>query len=229
MPRCLNTNCKDKFIPKVFLQKHCMVKDECIEMEIDYKKALQEKNKNDFENNLQEMKIRVKAPKRKLDFQKQINLLSRMIDSKFGFLCIDCGRNYGEQIDAAHLHNSHGNENIRFNLHNLHSADSQCNRFNSEHKIGYRIGIEKRYGKRYLEYIDIELPKQYQYVGLKDNEIVEKLAIVRKIIRHFNTFVLSDSISARNMFNNLLGIYTKNPPLIELFDNDEEDLLHNSF
>jgi hypothetical protein len=148
-----------------------------------------------------------KIPKRKLDLQKEINKLSRMIDKHFEFKCIDCDNPFGKQTDAAHLHNVQGNENIRYNLHNLHSARTHCNKFNSEHKVGYRKGIAKRYGNEYLEFIDVELPKKYKYLGLLDNEVKEKLSIVRKLIRDFETFNLKDGIQAREMFNKIIGIY----------------------
>jgi len=148
-----------------------------------------------------------KIPKRKLDLQKEINKLSRMIDKHLGFKCIDCDNPFGKQTDAAHLHNVQGNENIRYNLHNLHSARTHCNKFSSEHKVGYRKGIAKRYGNEYLDFIDVELPKKYKYLGLLDSEVKEKLAIVRKLIRDFKTYELKNGIQAREMFNNKIGIY----------------------
>lgn len=174
-----------------------------------------------------EMEIRVKAPARKKDLQKDINKLARLIDSKFNYKCIDCGKEYGKQTDAAHLHNSQGNENIRFNLHNLHSAKSDCNQFSSEHKVGYRKGIEKRYGAEYLNYIDNEIPLKFKYIGLLENEVKEKLSIVRKLIRTFDTFKLIDGIQARNMFNTIIGIYKEYP--IENSSHEEDSELDKSF
>ena len=37
MPTC--KQCKDKFIPKYFLQKHCMKNDVCVRAELDMKYA----------------------------------------------------------------------------------------------------------------------------------------------------------------------------------------------
>jgi len=198
MARC--KTCKELFDPKVFLQKNCLEKDKCIKAELELKQKASKKK-------FKAMEQRVKAPIRKKDLQKDINKLARLIDAKFNYKCIDCGKEYGKQVDAAHLHNSQGNENIRFNLHNLHSAKSDCNQYSSEHKVGYRIGIEKRYSKEYLHYIDFELPLKYKYIGLLDNEVVEKLKIVRKLIRTFDTFKLKDGKQARDLFNTLIGIY----------------------
>lgn len=201
--------CKIKFEPKVFLQKHCMENTDCINAELEHKKVIAKKRLKPkiSDKAFKEMTARVKAPARKKDLQKDINKLSRLIDAKFNYKCIDCGKEYGKQIDAAHLHNVSGNENIRFNLHNLHSAKSDCNQYSSEHKVGYRKGIEKRYGKEYLNFIDLELPLKYKYLGLLDNEVADKLKIVRKLIRDFDTFKLVDGIQARDMFNKIIGIY----------------------
>jgi len=148
-----------------------------------------------------------KTPNRKLDLQKEVNLLARKIDKHFNYKCIDCDKVFGKQTDAAHLHNVQGNENIRYNLHNLHSARSHCNKYSSEHKVGYRKGIIKRYGERYLDYIEFEIPQSYNYIGLLDNEVAEKLKIVRKLNREFDTFVLIDGRQARDLFNKIIGIY----------------------
>lgn len=163
--------------------------------------------KDKKEQEFQEMKKRVNAPKRKTDLQKEINKLARKIDNYFGFKCIDCNSTFGKQIDGAHFHNVQGNENIRFNLHNIHAARSHCNKYSSEHKVGYREGIIKRYGEQYLEYIDIDIPKIYPYIGLNDVEVKEKLKIVRKLNRDFSTFKFDDGIKAREKLNQIIGIY----------------------
>jgi len=156
---------------------------------------------------LKEAEKKKNVPKRKQDLQKEINILSRKIDSHFNYKCVDCGNPFGKKTDAAHLHNVSGNENIRYNLHNLHSARSHCNRFSSEHKVGYRKGILERYNRTYLNYIDFEIPLKYKYLGLLDSEVEEKLKIVRKINRTFDTYQLKDGIQARNLFNKIIGIY----------------------
>ena len=200
-------SCKSKFEQKYFLQKYCN-DDTCQNLMI--KEALKKskaKKVKEQAKNFKDMEKRVKSPDRKKELGLQVRLLARKIDNYFNFMCVDCGNPYGKQQDAAHLHNSGGNENITYNLHNLHSARSHCNRFSSEHKVGYRIGIERRYGKEYLDYIDFEIPKEYKYIGLNSDEVIEKLKIVRKLNRDFDTFKLIDGIQARNLFNKIIGIY----------------------
>lgn len=202
--------CKISFKPTKFNQKSCRLNDECMTSEAMY--FLEKKHKADEKKRKQADKERLPFlyPKKfKGLLQNEINLLSRKIDAHFNFLCIDCGKPFGKQTDAAHLHNVQGNENIRYNLHNLHSAKSDCNKFSSEHKVGYRKGIEQRYGLEYLKYIDIEIPKQFKYIGLKENEVVEALKIVRKLNREFDNNIdqFKDGKEAREYFNNLIGIY----------------------
>jgi len=209
MPRC--KSCRQKFEQYAFNNKYCKEIDCQTEKAMMLLSKKKENQAKKVDVKFQEMKLRVKTPDRKKELGLQIRLLARKIDNYFNYLCVDCGKPYGKQQDAAHLHNSGGNENITYNLHNLHSSRSHCNRFSSEHKVGYRKGIEERYGAKYLDYIDFELPKIYKYIGLLDNEVIEKLAIVRKLNREFETFKLSNAIDARSNFNNIIGIYPGSP------------------
>jgi len=201
--------CKEKFIPKKFLQKFCMEKDECIKA---FTEFAREKNKKEQVKNWnkqkQELKVNTHSKEHRRDLQTCINKLSRMIDEKFGFItCIDCDRNFGKQIDACHFHGRGGNNSLRYNLDNLHSGRSDCNQFSDTHKQGYILGLEKRYGDQYKNYVVNELPLKYREIHLNNKEAVEKLTLVRKLIRDFDTFVFENSIQARKGFNTLIGIY----------------------
>lgn len=203
-------HCKEKFEVKKFNQKFCKGNTDCLTAEAMF--LLNQKKKADEKKWRKEKKekLPILYPRKyKNLLQSQINLLARKIDGYFGYLCIDCGKPYGKQTDAAHLHNSQGNENIRYNLHNLHSAKSDCNRWSSEHKVGYRKGIIERYGEEYLNYIDIELPKIYAYLGLNEVEVYEALAKVRKCIREFDKHIeqFNNGKEARDYFNKKIGIY----------------------
>lgn len=174
------------------------------------KKQVDQEKKKDWQKEKKQLLPHVYPVKYKNLLQSQINLLSRKIDAHFGYLCIDCDKMFGKQTDGAHFHNVSGHENIRFNLHNIHSARSDCNQYSSEHKTGYRNGIVKRYGASYLDHIDIEIPKKYKYLGLSEVEVFEKLAIVRKINREFEKLVKnteSDGAGMRDYFNVLIGVY----------------------
>lgn len=139
--------------------------------------------------------------------QQEINKLSRMIDAKFGFVtCIDCNKPFGNQIDAAHYNGVGSNHSIRYNLHNLHSAKSDCNQYSDKHKQGYTIGLKERYGEKYLELVE-GLPLKYKYIKLTSMEVFVKLKIVRGLVKNFDTFQSESGIAMRDMFNKIIGIY----------------------
>lgn len=155
-------------------------------------------------------KIEVSIGENRTELQRNINLLSRMIDASFGFnTCIDCGKPFGKQIDAAHFHNVKGNEQLRFNLHNLHSARSDCNQYSSEHKVGYSIGLEMRYGENYCMQVK-KLKTEIKELKLNAVEIAEKLKLVRHIVRNFDKYKFDNALIARNQFNKIIGIYDSN-------------------
>lgn len=161
-------------------------------------------DKETFKN----MKIEVHTKKYKKELQDNINLLARMIDAKFEYTtCICCDRGFGAQTDGAHLHSVGSNHSLRFNLNNIHSASSFCNNHSNTHDSGYKNGLEKRYGKDYSNYVIEELPIIYPVIKLTAHEIYEKLTLVRKLIKTFDTFKFENSIQARMQFNKLINIY----------------------
>ena len=166
----------------------------------EYSKALR--------NDLSKPKAKKKSSKELL--QIEINKLARKVDEYFGYLCIDCGNYFSGQIHGAHFHNVQGNENIRFNLHNIHSARAHCNTYSSEHKVGYRQGLIERYGEEYLEYVETELGLEYKVLKISEVEIKAALKIVRKLNREFNLHTEGNDLDGsmmRSYFNNLIGIY----------------------
>ena len=147
------------------------------------------------------------AKKRRADLQVEVNKLSRMIDAKFGYKCIDCGSEFGKKVDAAHYHSRGANNTIRYNLHNLHSARSHCNLYSDTHKEGYYKGLKSRYGEEYANYVKDSLPIIFERIKLLDSDIKEKLKIVRKLIRTFPTLQFKDGVEAREKLNKIIGIY----------------------
>lgn len=209
--------CGDRFKKVNDFWKYCMQKDPCVSAHL--KDALKSKEKSDLKKQKkadiekkQSDKVlvaKVYHTEYKKNLQDEINKLARMIDLSFGYRCIDCDRAFGENdVNGSHFHNVGGNENIRYNLHNIHAAKVQCNKFQGGRKLEYRQGLVERYSESYAEMVDKEIPLKYPYLGLKEVEIVEKLKIVRKLIRTFDTFVFSDAIDARNKLNLIIGIYT---------------------
>ena len=186
MPKGLNKrkckNCGLVFQKKTPLQFVCSVS-----CSIEYAKKQREKKekkeKKDWNKRKAEMRIKVKSTDYKKELQTEINKLARKIDSYFNLNCIDCGKPFTGQVDGAHFHNVGGNENLRYNLHNIHSAKSHCNRHDSEHKARYPKGIEDRYGADYLEYVQFTIRNDYKVLKLTEQEVYDKLKIVRKLNR----------------------------------------------
>lgn len=204
--------CKDKFTPSTYHPFAVWCSPTC---GYEWQKVLKsrkeketEKDRINFDDKEQLQRIKANAyPKKyKSYLQDEINKLSRMIDARFDHLCIDCGKPYGKQTDGAHYHGVGGNSSTRYNLHNIHSAKSDCNQYSDTHKDGYRKGIIDRYGEGYMEKIE-GLPLEYKLIKLSNAEVYEKLTIVRKIIRDFDTYKFDSAIAGREIFNKIIGIY----------------------
>lgn len=194
--------CGVEFQKKNPLQSVCGV--ECaIDRSYDLNKA---KRKKEVSDKVKGWSVDLNSTKNRHYLQKEINKLARLIDAKFGWLCIDCGRPYGKQIDGAHFHSVGSNSSLRYNLHNIHSARSDCNQYSATHKQGYESGIKERYGKEYFEMLQ-SLPLQHPSVRLSNLEVTEKLKLVRSLVRNFKTFNFSTALEGREIFNKLIAIY----------------------
>lgn len=178
----------------------------CVGLVLKPIKEAEQKEKKEKEK----MTIEVKSNENRKALQREINKLSRLIDAKFNYTtCIDCNKPFLAQTDAAHFHDLSTNRGVRYHLDNLHSSRSSCNQFSSKHKEGYKLGLQERYGQDY-HFMVLGLKHQYKEVNLNAFELKEKLALVRKIIRNFDTFQFENSITARTSFNNIIGIYKNN-------------------
>jgi hypothetical protein len=211
MPKC--KICKNTFKPIYSTLEQCCSSFECrstFAIQVAQKnreKALKEEEKA-WKERKKEGKEKLYPKETKKELQREINKLSRLIDERFGYKCICCGREYGKQRDAAHYSSIGANATIRFNLHNIHMADSYCNNYSNTHISGYYDGLIKRYGQEYADYVKYELPKT-EIIKLLPNEIQEKLKLVRSIIRNIDTYVFNDGKHGRDIFNSLIGIYGK--------------------
>ncbi len=214
MARCLN--CGEKFVKKYPNQmgkfRFCLEKDDCLK---EFREAVklhnqkkQEKAREKTKTDLETQKKTDTRDNRILDLQKEVNKLARNIDYKFNLGCIDCNKKVFGVGNGAHYHNVKGNENIRFNLHNIHLSRINCNKYSSEHKKGYKENLRARYGLDYYELVEFELRKQYPSIKLSFDQVKQSLSIARKINRNFETYDLKDPISARSAFNKIIGIYT---------------------
>jgi hypothetical protein len=211
MPRC--KGCKEKFETFEFNNKYCK-KSKCQKI---HKDILIDKQTKKALNNLKKIKkdktakLRAKVyPKGKSDqLQTAVNKLSKMIDKACGYsTCIDCDKPLGT-THGAHFGNVASHANIRYNLHNLHSARAHCNMYSSEHKKGYTKGLVSRYSEDYLEFVEFTIRHKYKLLKLSGDEYKHALKNVRLILREFDSYTLKDGIVARRAFNIEIGIYSE--------------------
>lgn len=165
--------------------------------------------KREEKKRLEKMSINAHSQKHKKTLQSEINKLARMIDEHCNIVtCIDCGKDLEQkkQIDGSHFHNVQGNENLRFNLHNIHSSRSECNQFYGGKKEGYKQGIIDKYGIKYLKEIEA-LKINYKTLKLHNKEIYEAIPKVRKLQRDLPTFTSKDPVFLRSFCNKIIGFY----------------------
>lgn len=213
LPKC--RHCLTRFYPSSgsSTQPYCLQDKECIEAAIaaklpKAKKEVEGKEKKDWQDYKKQRSPIVYEKKNTAYLQDGINMLARMIDLKFYNKCVCCRRDFKpeKQQHGAHFIDVGGNNSIRYNLHNIHASTSDCNLYSSKHKVGYAKGLKQRYGNDYLEMVE-GLPLKYPKIKLSAVEIAEKLKLVRKLIRDFETFVFEDAIQAREQLNKLINIY----------------------
>lgn len=146
--RCKNPDCKDKFKPKYFLQKHCMEKDECIRLEIELKKETIWKEKRKvWKEDLKTLGDYEAEARR--EFQKWI----RKRDEKQG--CISCGKLNATQYDGGHYLDANKYSGLIFHEDNCHKQCSRpCNKDKHGDLINYRIGLIQRIGEEKVKWLE---------------------------------------------------------------------------
>ncbi|MBV1928304.1 MAG: recombination protein NinG [Gammaproteobacteria bacterium] len=171
MPRC--KTCKDKFEAKVFLQKNCMLKPECIEAELQHKKKLKQKSWN------KEKAVRKEALKTRTDYLKELqvvfNKFIRLRDK--GNNCISCNKP-AKKENAGHYRSVGGNPELRFEESNCYLQCEYCNTYNHGNLINYRINLIKKIGIDKVEWLEGKHePKNYTVEELKGLKVMYKLKI----------------------------------------------------
>ena len=171
MARC--KTCKDKFEPKVFLQKNCLKKDECIKAELKLKKQASKKNWN------KEKKQRKEALKTLNDHIKELQVIfnqwKRLIDK--GNNCISCDKPCKKE-NAGHYRSAGGNPELRFEPLNVHLQCEYCNTYLHGNLIDYRINLIKKIGLEKVEWLEgYHEPKNYTIDQIKGLKVLYKLKI----------------------------------------------------
>ena len=175
MPRC--RVCKEKFEPKVFLQKHCVENDECIASELEYKKGLAQKSWN------KEKKVRLDALKTQSEHLKELQVIFnkwiRLRDK--GLNCISCDKPPKKE-NAGHYRSAGANPELRFEHLNVHLQCEHCNTYLHANLINYRINLIKKIGLEKVEWLEgPHETKNYSIPELEEMKEDYKFRIKEKI------------------------------------------------
>ena len=139
--------CKQKFEPKYFNQKYCMVNDECI-------KHFAEQTKLKAWN---ERKTKLK--KEVLTIQDYLKLAQQVFNKYIrlrdkGNNCISCDKEIKGVIHASHYLSAGGHSNVRFNEDNVWISCYKCNVMLSGNQLEYRKRLIKKIGNARVELLE---------------------------------------------------------------------------
>lgn len=174
--------------------------------------SVKKKSEKEERRQLKEKKIDLYGKENRAKMNLACQKLSRLIDKAHGnHTCIDCHLplDFHYKTDAGHFHTKGSNPSIAWNLHNIHAQYSSCNQngLGGGKDLAYYEGLQKRYGNEYADYVRHDIVRLYPKLGLSNREVWEKLQIVKKLIRDFETFNFKDSLQARDLLNTMIGIY----------------------
>jgi len=209
MPRCLN--CREKFEPKIFLQKYC----DKVDCKVQYAmsvvaKQKQEKLKKAKKESAHEKQVLKEKLKTlsdwKKEFQTEINSIVRTIDKDYP--CIATNTTNGK-MNAGHYIGVGANDTLRFHLENIWIQSEHSNSWKSGDTIRYQNGIVATFGKEYLEYMNSL--QQIKPIKLSISDVKEKIPIARGILKWLKLqdrkFSVAERISLRKEFNQKIGLY----------------------
>ena len=208
-------SCGVKFTPKRFLQKHCMLNEECtsaeIKMVLDNNRRLAEKKKADEWK--EEKKVMVESIKTlseyKKDLELEINAIVRYLDK--GHACISGGFEWGKyKVHAGHLYSVGSSPSIRFNLLNIFGQSEHDNLHLHGNGAIYLERIKVVFGKEVFDEIS-DLRHAYPVLKANVSEIKEATVIARQIkkslIKMDTFFEIEERINLRKTYNKMIGLY----------------------
>ncbi len=137
--------------------------------------------------------------------QPVINEIARLIDK--GLPCISSG-NFPDVAHGGHYISVGANRTLSLNLHNIHLQSVESNHFKGGDMLRYREGLINRYGIKYVEFI--EGLKKCPVLSLSKKDLMtihDKAKKVRNTLKNGEFATFESRISARNIVNDILGIY----------------------
>ena len=145
--------CGEEFIPKysstqIACNWQCAILLAEAKKEKDFKLKLKEERKK-----TKEMKNKLITPSEmKQKLQVIFNRFIRFRD--FGKNCISCEKPLGSKFHAGHLYSVGRFPELRFDEENVHGQCHWCNLHLHGNGVLYRIGLEKKIGKKRLNELD---------------------------------------------------------------------------
>lgn len=173
MPRC--QNCKQKFTPTRFLQKHCN-DEKCVDASIQYARDKVNLNKSkEWQKEKRTLKTALKTltqleAEAKKSFQKFIRLRDADLP------CISCGNSNTNDWAGGHYFPAGIYSGLMFDERNCSKqCNTHCNKYLSGNLIEYRKGLIKRYGVEFVEQLESESDKKRDYKFTREQLIAKKL------------------------------------------------------
>jgi len=178
MPRC--KNCKDKFEPKAFNQKYCMVKDECV---LAFTKWFKEQKQKKWNKEKIEKKKDLMTLSDWLKIaQATVNKYIRERD-KNELNCISCGKLIKGVRHASHYLSAGNNYSVRFNTDNIWVSCYKCNVMLSGNQLEYRVRLIEKIGIERVEYLESIAKKTVRYSVEDLQNIIKKFKEKIKLLQ----------------------------------------------
>jgi len=152
--------------------------------------------------------INKKENEKKRNYDKllteKIQQIARLID--YGQPCISRGIKCLNN-QAGHVLPKQRNTSAKWNLHNIHRQSKDSNYCQEDVKL--RKGIEKEYGKEYLNFIDSlkSIPPLNFTMSQKKHAYEISKRVCNELIHDTNIYSLTDRIKIRSEINIRLQIY----------------------
>ena len=201
-------HCKNKFTQKTFNLRYCCETEECREACARYvlerKRDIEKKTKERSKERLRVMKENITNYKKLL--QEDVNQIAKLID--FGLKGLHVSSQYDTEIQAGHVYSVKNNEQMRFNLHNIHRQGAKSNMalvYDEE----FRDALIDEYGNDCFLFIkglkNQPLPriKQHEYKEYHERA----LSVIKMLKKDLKQRGLTERIELRNEVNRELGIY----------------------
>ena len=159
-------NCKDKFVPKTFLQKYC-TKEECLRVFVEKTKEQQwKKTKAKAKLDLMTLSDYLKLA------QQVFNKFIRLRDK--GNVCISCQKKINGVEHASHFLSAGGHSIVRFHEDNVWTSCYKCNVMLSGNQVEYRKALIDKIGSERVEWLENNGSKEKKWTKEELKEIMQK-------------------------------------------------------